>query len=251
MSEILVAVLIFAALAGSAIGAWLLYPKLPPNHYDDHTYELIRHVGTIFALMTSLVLGLMITATRTTFEEVDNDVRSLASQFVLMDVTLDEYGPEAAEARRALRTYARETSGLWFGLDGHRGDGIEADPSLTILRKGLDALRSKFPGQAETHADARAQLNDIVRLRWRVAEEARDSAQAEPFIPMLVAWLMVIFMSLGYRAPRARLVPLVYVVSAALIAGTLFLVIDMQRPFSGPIRVSTAPIDRALMAMQQ
>jgi len=42
-----------------------------------------------------------------------------------------------------------------------------------------------------------------------------------------------------------------FVVSAALIAGALYLILDMDVPFSGPIQISSAPLQRALVELQQ
>jgi hypothetical protein len=43
---------------------------------------------------------------------------------------------------------------------------------------------------------------------------------------MLVAWLMLIFGSFGYRAPRNHIVVTTLVVSAALVAVALYLILD-------------------------
>jgi hypothetical protein len=68
---------------------------------------------------------------------------------------------------------------------------------------------------------------------------------------MLTAWLVLIFASFGYRAPRNAVVTLTLVASAALISGSIYLILDMDVPFSGPIKISPAPLLRAEEQMRR
>lgn len=78
-------------------------------------------------------------------------------------------------------------------------------------------------------------------------EQAEGSIPA-PLLVMLVAWLILIFGSFEYRAPQNLVVVATLVLSAALIASTLYLILDLDGPFSGPIQISPAPLQRALLA---
>ncbi|TIT63102.1 MAG: DUF4239 domain-containing protein, partial [Mesorhizobium sp.] len=42
-----------------------------------------------------------------------------------------------------------------------------------------------------------------------------------------------------------------FIVSAALVAAALYLIMDMDIPFSGPIQISPAPLQRALAELKQ
>ena len=68
---------------------------------------------------------------------------------------------------------------------------------------------------------------------------------------MLVAWLMLIFGSFGYHAPRNHIVVATIVVSAALISIAVYFILDMDVPFAGPIQVSPAPMERAIVYMSR
>ena len=68
---------------------------------------------------------------------------------------------------------------------------------------------------------------------------------------MLVAWLVLIFASFGYRAPRNAVVVSTFAVAAVLIAGAIYLIIDMDVPFTGPIQISPAPLLRAEEQMRR
>ena len=44
---------------------------------------------------------------------------------------------------------------------------------------------------------------------------------------------------------------LAFVLAAALISGTLYLILDLDAPFTGPIQVSSAPLERVLAEMRR
>ncbi len=88
----------------------------------------------------------------------------------------------------------------------------------------------------------------LIEQRWKIVEQSEGVIPA-PLIAMLVAWLTLIFASFGYRAPRNPMVIGMFTVSSLLIAASVYLVLDMDIPFHGPIQVSDAPLRRALAEM--
>jgi hypothetical protein len=79
-----------------------------------------------------------------------------------------------------------------------------------------------------------------VRRRWAPIEESEETIST-PFPTMQVAWLVRIFASFGYRAPRYAVVVTTSVASAFLIAGSIYLMFDRNVPFHGPINISPVP----------
>ncbi|WP_446731594.1 bestrophin-like domain [Pseudomonas sp. OTU5201] len=53
--------------------------------------------------------------------------------------------------------------------------------------------------------------------------------------------MTLVFASFGYRAPHNPMVVTMLLVSASLFAGSVYLVLDMDIPFSGPIQISDDP----------
>ena len=121
---------------------------------------------------------------------------------------------------------------------------------LDAVGKSLNAMRPSEDLQLALWNDARAQFRRIVEQRWVIVEQSEGTIPV-PLVVMLVAWLMLIFASFGYRAPRNSVVVLMFVVSALLISASIYLILDMDIPFSGPIQTSDAPFRRALAEFQQ
>lgn len=255
MHEALIALVIFLCLIAASLGCLYCHERLPPHHRQDDTQAVIRLVATLFVVMTSLVLGLMLNSAKNRFEAIDRDVHAFATNLILLDRMLREYGPETAEAHQRLLDYLRRTShgastGRWVGDDDLLADDRASE---RVLMEVGSRLRTMQPADAEhvvLRNEARQQFRSVVALRWGLVERAEGSIPT-PLVGMVAAWLIMIFASFGYRAPRNLTIIATFIASAALVAGALYLILDMDAPFTGPIQVSSAPLQRTLAEMQQ
>lgn len=249
-NDVLLAIGVFIALTAAALITLLVCERVEHDQRAKAAGNVVRTVSNIFALMTSLVLGVMITSARTTFEETDRSVHALASQLIVLDLTLSEYGPETDATRDQLRLYARQVlHDAWPDRRAAPAKAATSDVLFSRMSDGLRKLRPANVDQRKIRDDARTQLESLFEARWEVTGRSQDGVAGGAFVFVLAAWLIVIFSGFGYQAPLNALVVVIFVVSAALIAGTLYLVMDMEQPFRGTIRVSPAPLERALVEM--
>ena len=72
-----------------------------------------------------------------------------------------------------------------------------------------------------------------------------------PFLIVLVFWLAMIFITFGLFAPTNLTVIAVLLVCALSVAGAIFLILELDRPFSGLIQVSDAPLRDAFGRLGQ
>ena len=68
---------------------------------------------------------------------------------------------------------------------------------------------------------------------------------------MLILWVAVIFISFGLFAPRNATVIATLCVCALSVAGAIFLILELDQPFEGLIRISSAPLRSALAQLGQ
>jgi hypothetical protein len=250
MQEIVVSLLIFACLTAAGLGALLLQHKLLEHYLNDETVRVVENVATLFVWMTSLVLGLMLNSAANTFSVTDHNMHELATQVVLLDRRLRAYGPEADDARQRLMAYVARALTATEDDEGTLIIGDRVAEQL-LLDVG-DAIVRIVPSDAAHAAlwqDARQSHQKLLESRWTTVEQA-EGAIPVPLLAALVAWLILIFGSYGFRAPRNLVVVGSLVVAAGLIAGSIYLVMDMEQPFSGLMQVSFAPLQRALAEMR-
>jgi hypothetical protein len=249
--EVLIGAVVFVCLVAASIGTMLTYSRLPIHHRQDETNTVVRLVANIFVVMTSLVFGLMINSSKNTFEEIDNNVHSFATEIILLDRTLRTYGLGANETRQRLAAYVEKalTNPARMQSALVRSDRT-SEFALNAVGDSLSLITPADPGHIALWNDARSQYRKIVEERWIIVEQS-EGVIPRPLIAMLTAWLVLIFASFGYRAPNNLIVIAMFVVSALLISASLYLVLDMDIPFAGLIQISDAPLQRALAEIQQ
>ena len=78
-----------------------------------------------------------------------------------------------------------------------------------------------------------------------------QNALPVPFLVMLLFWLTMLHMSFGLFAPRNATVLVVLLLCALSVSGAVFLILEMNHPLSGFIKVSSAPMLKALEHLGQ
>src|SRR5215510_2423044 len=136
MSEFVVAILAFLSMMGAALFGLFSKTELPSEHLQDDTRSVVGLVASLFVVMTSLVLGLMLNSAKDTFETNNRDIRTLATELILLDRTTRSLGPDAEDARRHLIEYVE------ISLKG--ANILEEDPqaeaSLEAVGSSLRAI---------------------------------------------------------------------------------------------------------------
>ena len=105
MSEWVVALLVFTAqLAGWACGRFVRR-RLPAEHLSSVTRDSVVLLVGMVATLSALVLGLMISSAKTSFDSDRASVVEIAADILVIDRALAHYGDQAKPARDALRGF--------------------------------------------------------------------------------------------------------------------------------------------------
>jgi len=81
-------------------------------------------------------------------------------------------------------------------------------------------------------------------------QQAGNAIQT-PLLVVLVFWLAALFASFGLFAPRNANVVAVLGVSAQSVSGAILLILEMNQPFQGLVKVSSAPLHYTLAHLGQ
>jgi len=175
------------------------------------------------------------------------ELTQLSANIALLDRTLVEYGPETKQARSALReklTFVLEklSSKEYFRSHGDLGTGVLYDEVQQLSPK--DDMQRQLKNQALTIA------RSVAKLRWLVYEQ-RTHSVSSIVLAVLVSWLMIIFASFGLFAPTNGTVLTSLFFSALAVSGAVLLLLEMYKPYTGLIPVSTEPLRAALASLGQ
>jgi hypothetical protein len=218
----------------------------PSEHLQDDTSIVVRLVGNLFVVMTSLVLGLMLNSAKNTLDTNNRNLRTLATEIILLDRVMRGLGPEADDARRHLLGYLQ--------ISLHEANILEESPdaeaSLDAAGTSLRAMRVSDRQKVALWNDARQIYRQVVEQRW-VAIDASGGTIPMPLIILLILWLAIIFASFGYRVPPNATVTASFFLAALLISAALYLIVDMDTATTGMIQASNAPFQRAFAQLQR
>jgi hypothetical protein len=261
MTELFNTAVVFLILLGSGVAGLYVRPLLSERHRSHETFELVRLVVTMLVTFAALVLGLLTTSVKSSFDTVNTDLRSMATDLIQLDQAMRAYGPETDGARALLRRYAAEAiATTWPGeppppgiVDPLPAPRIKARSQIESVALGdmltrIDTmLRDLQPADAMHRRLVSSCLTLSERLsqrRWKLIEEAQGSISM-PFYVVMVFWLVVVFASFGLSAPRNLLVFVMLGLSALSIASAVFVILDLDAPFTGIFSVSSEPLREA------
>jgi hypothetical protein len=230
-------------LIGTAIGA-----RLPPHHLSKQTKDTIKLGMGMIATLSGLVLGLLVATAKGSFDTTDSEVKQTVSKFVVLDRVLARYGPETDPARAELRAFlARKIDQIWAG---HRALVPRIDDNaLERIQNQLDVLSPSGDRQRQLKDRALALAGELSQNRWLLITQSVGSSLPTPFLVIVLFWLTILFMSFGlFASPNATVIAAM-LVCALSVATALLLVMEMDRPLSGLVRISDAPARHALQQL--
>jgi hypothetical protein len=246
MNSTIISIGVFICTFGGALLGMWLRTTLPEHHLSAESKETVKVGIGLIATMTALVLGLVTASTKSSFDAVDTAVKQTAIELLALDRVLARYGPETGEIRKGLQdAIGARINTIW-------PQGPSKPANLDPMRSGTmlgaerlaDAIHSLKPRDDSQRAlQSRAQdlTEALLQARWLVFTSTETSVPM-PFIVILLFWLTITFTSFGLFAPRNATVITVLAVCALSISSAVFLVLEMDTPFNGFIRVSADPL---------
>jgi Protein of unknown function (DUF4239) len=252
MNPTIVFITTLVCLFGSAMVGLLLFEFVPPHHRSEETRNVIRLIANIFVVMTSLVMGLMINTAKNRFDGINRDLHAYATNLILLDRTLVDIGPETMAVRERLRAYVARAAvqGSFTSSDPMLVSDVTSEQLLTAVGAALRSISLSDDQRVAMRTDAQQEYRKILELRWALIEQA-DGSIPLLLLVMVICWLVLIFGSFGYGAPRNATVILSLLLAAGMIAAALDLILDLDGPFTGSISISSAPLQRALAEIQR
>ncbi len=233
--------------SGVLLGFWL-QQRLPNHHLSHESHEIVKLGAGMIATLTALVLGLLVSSAKGTFDTISEGIRQSGAKVILLDRVLAQYGPETKDLRDHLR---RRVSGmveiLWSGkgLDRPELTVLERSQGMELLQAGLRAMVPKTDAQSQLLTQARQLVGDLMETRWLIIEQSQN-ALPPILLVVLIFWLTLLFASFGLFAPRNATVVTVLFLCACSVSAAIFLVLELNHPITGLIKVSQAPLLKAL-----
>ncbi len=225
-----------------------LHRALPEDHRSGESKDTVRLVQALIASMATLVLGLLIASASTHYRNQAEGVSELAADVLVLDIALAHAGPQADVARRELRGLV-ETA-----VRHHVLETRQTVPAIETARFDAfhDAVVQMHPadaGQAASQARALDMAGRLVQARVLLMMHDATNEVQWPFLTVLVSWLAMLFLAMGVFARANRIIVVAFIAGALAVSGAIFLILELEHPRIGLLRVSDLPLRFALQQL--
>jgi len=252
MNPALAGIIVFTCTFGGALLGMWLRTVLPKHYFDAESRDTVKVGIGLIATMTALVLGLVTASAKSSFDDVNTALKQSATQVLALDRALARYGSETGEIRKGLqRAVGARIDAIWpqdsskpASLDPMSASGVEG------LADAIRGLKPHDDSQRALQSQALDIAEGLLKTRWITLAGIENSIPL-PFLLVLLLWLTFIFASFGLFAPRNAMVIMVLFVCALSVGSALFLVLEMDSPFHGVLKVSAEPLRYALAHLNQ
>jgi hypothetical protein len=251
VSSMAITSIVLACVFGGALLGMVLRAALPEHHVSTESKDLVKLVMGLIATMAALVLGLVVASARSSYDKQSTEIIQMSANIGLLDRILARYGPETKEARDMLRRSVVRIVDLTWPENSSR------PPELNPTAAGAEGLYERIQElspqnevQRSLQAHALRMSLDLAQARWLLHSRG-GSAVALPFLVVLVFWLTIIFVGFGLLAPSNPTTVAALFVSALSVSSAIFLILALDRPFEGLLRISSAPLRATLAHLGQ
>jgi hypothetical protein len=246
VSPLAVAGVVFGCVFGGALLGMLLRTRLPEHHLGPETKDLVKLGVGLIGTMSALVLGLLVASAKGSYDTQRSELIQMSAKIVVLDRVLAHYGPETKETRDLLRRFVAGTlDRMWLE---HGSGSAQLAPNSAQGETFYDKVQALAPqndAQRSMQAQAVSIAMDVGQTRWLMFQQT-DSSISMPLLVVVVFWLTIIFTSFGLFAHPNGLAISVLLISAASVSAAIFLILELDQPFNGLIRMSSGPLRNAL-----
>lgn len=246
MTPIVTSLIAFVLLFAASLFGMSLHRWMSEHHRSKETKDSVRIGMGSVATVAALVLGLLVASTQEAYEDEKNEVIRMSSKIVYLDQLFINFGSEASGCRTILRDAVNGAIIRIWPNHEFSHDAPDPGPAWSqTLPAAIQNLNPQTDAQRTFKSQATHIANELGQMRWLLFEDTETSISM-PLIGIMVFWLALTFVSIGLFAPSNRIVILAQLLASFSIAGAIFLLLELDQPFAGIVKISSKPMMNAL-----
>jgi hypothetical protein len=224
------------------------FARLADRHLSPESKEVVKLGTGLIATLAALVLGLLIASAKSSFDAQNAYVKRITADLVLLDRLLARYGAEADATRGLMRRAEAEMVDSIWRTDASNPVGTAPFEARAAGEQFYDRIDELTPGndiQRTLKARAVQTIADLVQTRLLLFAQL-DNSIPTPFLVVLIFWLTIIFASFSLFSKPNAIVVAALVAFAVSASSAIFLILDLNQPFTGLMQVSSEQLRHAL-----
>lgn len=249
MSAAGLGIISFICVLGGMTAGMLLRNALPDHHLSGDSRDAVKMGAGLIATLSALVLGLLISSAKDSFDAMNNAITEGSAKLIVLDRILAQYGPPTQDIRDQLRqSVIGRVAMVWpeQKTDKDTMSTFEKSPAtMELVAAKVRELSPQNDTQKVFQSEAIGICRDLLQTRWLMIERAQLSLPMA-FIVVLLFWLTMLFATFGLLAPANKTAIAALTVCALSVGGAIFLIEEMNKPLGGMVKVSNAPLLKAI-----
>ena len=228
-------------LAAVGFGIWFRR-FLPEHHLSSESKDTVKLALGLVATMSALLLGLLVNSAKNSYDTTYSQVMQVASKYALMDRMLKIYGPQATEVRSELHSLIEASiPRIWPDNTDIQTPSKANAPIGDAFYVTLLKLNTRDDTEHTLKTQAISLMVEIAQIRSLMQAESTKSI-SKPMLLVMVFWLVLIFFGFSLIAPANATANLAMIGSALCAAAAIYLILELNHPFSGLMRISSEPM---------
>ena len=240
-------VILVCMLGGMALGSYLRL-VLPDDHTRADSKDILMTSAGMMATLIALIIGLLVTSAKGNYDNTTLGITQTGAKIISLDYYLSNYGPDAKVEQELVRqATASAIERVWPNESTQGADltKMEAATGMTDVYSKIRELSPQNDSQKYLKTQALQISADMMQSRWMLIEQSQTNLP-RIFLVVLTFWLTVLFAQFGLLAPRNLTAKSALFICALSVSGAIYLILELNNPLEGTIKVSSAPLHKAL-----
>jgi hypothetical protein len=239
------------AFAMGLLGLYLR-GRLPERHMSTGSRDMIGAIMGLLSLLLALVLGILVGSAHAFFASQKAELESLGSHSLALELAFRQYGPETEPLRQMMKASVQEGYEAAQGNRKAYEQHFELGHYLSKFEEWNNTLASltpHTPQQTELLSSIRSISASFQQTRLLMSEQLASSI-SWPLLVIVVAWALLLFCGFGVMSGMNPTSVVALGFGAFAVATAIFLILELNQPFSGLFHVPTMSIEATLKALE-
>jgi len=233
-------------------GGMRLQKLLPEAHMTSGAGAMIGAVMGLITLLLALVLGTLVGSAYGFYATQKANVELMSVRAIELDMALKSFGPEATPMRVGMQTsMAQAYKAIWVdNLDPSGYDIANLVHSFGLFNQAAAMLKPTTPAQIAAMPTINASMGIIEQTRFLMALQLA-SPISWPLLIVVVSWAALLFAGYGVLARLNGTAVIAACVGAFAVGSAVFLIVELNQPFSGLFRIPGSAMQQTLAVLNK
>jgi hypothetical protein len=246
MNPFYIAICALASTYSSALfGLWIRH-KIPSKHVGIETKSLPL-TAALITTISGFILGMLVTTSMREYADRTSGIENSAVNILSLDRQLAQFGPETKEIRESLRdAFQIHIDNAWHISKHLSIDEIHKNTNrVEEIMQRIHALKPKTDSQGWLKSNALEVSHRIQEARWFSIEHSENSVP-KIFFVAVIFWLTILFCIFGFLGSKHASTFAIFFMCSICVSTVIYLIVDINSPYSGLIQTSSAPLQTAV-----